>query len=160
MAHREGVPRTRPGNRDFLCFCVFADRPDSLPPHAPSSAVGWPNMARRDGVPESLAEAARRRVLHFVRAAPRVEGAGVMPDGRRQGSKVYCLSLRPRERALCRGGPHRPRREHRAAALCRRVLHLFRAAPRAEGTLSAPASPQRRGVLQLACTAPRVEGTG
>ena len=87
-----------------------------------------------------------------VCAAPRVEGAGVMPDGQhkgpaktrsaaarlrsakgrryrmmpddqRQGSKVYCLSLRPRERrsvveALTAPG------ESTAAALRRRLLQL------------------------------------
>ena len=43
MALREGVPRTRPENHDFLGFCVFADLADSLPPHALSNAVGWPS---------------------------------------------------------------------------------------------------------------------
>ena len=39
----EGVPRTRPGNRDFLGFCVFTHPLCSLPPHASSNAVGWPS---------------------------------------------------------------------------------------------------------------------
>ena len=73
---------------------------------------------------------AKRRVLHFASAVPRVEGAGA--DARWSAPRA--------EGILSERGP---RREHRAAALCRGVLQLIRAAPRAEGTLSAPASPAK-----------------
>ena len=55
-----------------------------------------------------------------------------MPDDQHQDSKVYCLSLRPRER-----------RSVVEALTDRRVLQLIRAAPRAESTLSALVSPAK-----------------
>ena len=108
-----------------------------------------------------------------------------MPDDQRQGSKVYCLSLRPREmrsvvEALTAPGESTAPR-HCAAERCslsaqrqgrkvhclplpapqrRGVLQLIRAAPRVEGAGVMPDDQsQRRGVLQLIRAAPRAEGT-
>ena len=75
MAHREGVPRTRPGNLRTACLptrCRMlsggppaplgwagSENPGVRPlfkkglPHASSNAVGWPEMAHREGVPRT-----------------------------------------------------------------------------------------------------------
>ena len=132
---------------------------------------------------ERRAAALCRRVLQLIRAAPRAEGTlsapaspaktwsaparlrsargrryRMMPDGRRQGSKVYCPSLRPRERrsvveALAALGESTAPR-HCVAECCslsaqpqRRKVHCLHLS-----------DPQRRRVLQLIRAAPGVEG--
>ena len=159
MAHREGVPRTRPGNLRTACLRMNAVGWPSCPSGLGRLGKSWGQASLQKGASPRVVECCRvaqrrGRKVHCLRLpAPqrraRLRSAKgrryrMMPDDQRQGSKVYCLSLRPCER-LCRGGPHCPRQEHRAAPLCRRVLQLIRAAPRAEGTLSAPASPGETG---------------
>ena len=79
----------------------------------------------------------------------------MMPDDQRQGSKVYCLSLRPRERRsvvealTARGTVSQSAAAYPRSAKGRRYS-VCACRPRKD-------TPPH-GVLQLACAAPRVKG--
>ena len=194
MAHREGVPRTRPGNLRTACLRMNAVGWPSCPSGLGRLGKSWGQASLQKGASPRVVECCRvaqrrGRKVHCLRLpAPqrraRLRSAKgrryrMMPDDQRQGSKVYCLSLRPRERrsvveALTALGKSTALR-HCVAECCslsaqrqgrkvhclrlpaperRGVLQLIRAAPRAEGTVSAPVSPaQTRSAAVCPCSA-------
>ena len=128
----KGVPRTSPRNRDFLGPCVLPGKPGRRPslrrrpPHASSNAVGCPKMAHCEGSPGrglQPSDSLPRRMLSPGPTWLVVRGSPESLAKAFRGVSPLCLMVKLLD-------------------LPRRVLQLIRAAPRAEGTLSAPVSLQ------------------